>query len=191
MLASALALALSLLAVPPATAAPDSLRCHGNLVTRGDLAIEVVDACGRPDFVDPWDESGHRHSHHFVPHIEEWTYNFGPSRLLYLLRFRRGKLVNIETVGHGFSTHDRHACSTDQLVPDLTKYRLLQLCGPPDQREHTFLLRPEHRGAHGVFTPIRREVWIYNFGERRLLREITLENSRVVEIDTRGRGFNR
>jgi hypothetical protein len=30
-----------------------------------------------------------------------WTYNFGPSRLVYRLTFRDGKLVHIETGGYG------------------------------------------------------------------------------------------
>ena len=30
-----------------------------------------------------------------------WTYNFGPSRLVYRLTFRDGKLVHIETSGYG------------------------------------------------------------------------------------------
>jgi hypothetical protein len=30
-----------------------------------------------------------------------WTYNFGPSRLIYRLTFREGKLTHIETGGYG------------------------------------------------------------------------------------------
>jgi hypothetical protein len=30
-----------------------------------------------------------------------WTYNFGPSRLIYRLTFREGKLAHIETGGYG------------------------------------------------------------------------------------------
>jgi hypothetical protein len=34
-----------------------------------------------------------------------WTDNFGPSRLLYFLTFREGKLAHIETGGYEHSRH--------------------------------------------------------------------------------------
>jgi len=183
-------LILTALTALPRVAGADTLRCDGRLVDSGDLAIEVIDACGEPDLVDRWEADPHHH-HHFLPDVEEWTYNFGPGRLLYILRFRGGRLVTIDTAGHGFSEETVASCTPDKLVPSFTKYRLLQLCGPPDQRERVFLLRSELEHPTAVVTPIRREIWIYNFGDRHLLREITLENGRIVEIDTRGRGFDR
>lgn len=34
--------------------------------------------------------------------IHEWTYNFGPRRLMRLLRFENDRLVRIEELGHGY-----------------------------------------------------------------------------------------
>lgn len=33
---------------------------------------------------------------------EEWTYNFGPSRFLYILTFKNGRLVKIDDDGYGY-----------------------------------------------------------------------------------------
>lgn len=34
--------------------------------------------------------------------IHEWTYNFGPNRLMRFLRFENDRLVRIEELGHGY-----------------------------------------------------------------------------------------
>ena len=34
--------------------------------------------------------------------VEEWTYNFGPTRLMQRLRFIHGKLREINTMGYGY-----------------------------------------------------------------------------------------
>ena len=33
--------------------------------------------------------------------VEEWIYNFGPHRLMHLLRFENGYLVRMGTLGYG------------------------------------------------------------------------------------------
>jgi Protein of unknown function (DUF2845) len=38
-----------------------------------------------------------------------WTDHVGPSRLIYRLTFREGKLVHIETGGYGHSRHGRRS----------------------------------------------------------------------------------
>lgn len=35
--------------------------------------------------------------------VEEWTYNFGPRRLMQLVRFENGFVVEIEQLGYGFT----------------------------------------------------------------------------------------
>lgn len=175
-------------------AAPASaMRCEGGLVDTGDLAIEVLEACGEPDFVDRWRGVGLTP---IIPNIEQWTYNFGPSQLLYVLRFQRGRLQTIDSRGYGFRTAGRQNCEPAAIEAGMSKYELLSDCGPPAQRHARFLFSSRHDlGARDVYTPrsltpVYRETWIYNFGAARLLREVTLENGRVVAVDTAGRGFD-
>ena len=74
--------------------------CWDILAIREPTAIdqryedEIVDT-----FVDPVTKQA-------VPHtvsvfVEEWTYNFGPHSLLYLLLFKENRLVKIDTRGYG------------------------------------------------------------------------------------------
>lgn len=179
---------LCLLALAPAVQAAD-LRCDGGLVGRGDLAVEVVDACGEPDLVDVW-QSGYRHPHPAAPDVEQWYYNFGPRKLLHILQIRNGKVARIESGGYGFRTPGSGECDPSDIQSSMNKLRLLARCGEPVQRDSTVVLRKPHDLRHGVARPVQRETWIYNFGDSRLLREVRLENGRVVNVDTVGRGFD-
>ncbi|MES1937210.1 hypothetical protein C27AD_12691 [Salinisphaera hydrothermalis C27AD] len=175
----------------------DSLRCDGRLVTDGDPVVSVLRACGEPSFRDPWwgnaPSSG-------VPPMMEWTYNHGPQRLMNQIVFREGKVIAIRTAGYGFragTPPPSGSCEPTSIAPGLSKYRLIQFCGEPVQRSGGYVYSTVYddgvqryflrHGGHAVY----RERWIYNFGANRLLREVTLENARVVSVQTLGRGFDR
>jgi hypothetical protein len=106
-------LALALLATQGALA-EDSLRCGSRLASTGDTKYKVLQVCGKPadvsligsmpqprlwftgfrfHFLDP--------PYQYVP-IEVWTYNFGPNKLLRLLRFEGDELMEIRTDGYGY-----------------------------------------------------------------------------------------
>lgn len=97
----------ALLAAGPAAA--DSMRCGSKLMTDGDPANKVLAYCGEPAAIErreilrPW---GYQrgvtvHSSYEVS-VELWTYNFGPNKLMYRLRFEDGLLVDVETLTHGY-----------------------------------------------------------------------------------------
>jgi len=100
-------LAAALTQARPALA--DSMRCGSKLMTDGDPASKVLAYCGEPagierrEILRPW--GYHRgmtvHSSYEVS-VEFWTYNFGPHKLMYRVRFEDGLLVDVETLGHGF-----------------------------------------------------------------------------------------
>jgi hypothetical protein len=97
----------------------DALRCGSNLVSVGDSRYEVRGKCGAPADVVTWEED--RTQRDFRPPrewdpergpllpflatervlVEKWTYDFGPTRFLYLLTFENGRLVRIVTRGYG------------------------------------------------------------------------------------------
>ncbi len=35
--------------------------------------------------------------------VEIWTYNFGPHKLMYRLRFEDGLLIDVDTLSHGYN----------------------------------------------------------------------------------------
>jgi hypothetical protein len=88
-----------------------ALDCGGRLVSEGQAPWEVQAICGEPTQVDDsveivlkpvYDPFGHVVDYLPVAVPKSvWTYNFGPSRLIYRLTFREGKLVHIETGGYG------------------------------------------------------------------------------------------
>lgn len=177
--------------VPAAAQASDGMRCSGRLVDRGDAAAQVRAVCGEPDYVDRWEQQAP--PYHAIPDVETWIYNPGPGRLLSILRFRNGRLVAVDTDGHGFATPGPRQCQPNRIVHGMSKYRLLETCGEPEQRDVVILHRPLHphhkHGLHGSFVTVRREKWLYNFGSSRLLREVTLENGFVTHVDTGERGY--
>ena len=88
-----------------------ALDCGGRLVSEGQAPWEVQAICGEPTQVQDsvevilqpvYDVFGRVVDHLPVAIPKRvWTYNFGPSRLIYRLTFREGKLVHIETGGYG------------------------------------------------------------------------------------------
>ena len=186
------AVTLLLCAVP--AQASDILRCGSRLVSTEALAAEVLGACGDPDFIDRWDPPDSELPVATLADVEEWYYNFGPAQLLRILHFQHGRLTDIESDGHGFGKGLRSACGPYQIVEGVSKYRLELTCGDPVTRRVQYAVRSLRnprspymsRGATYVYL----EEWVYNFGGSNLLRVVTLENGRVTDVHSEGRGFN-
>ncbi len=97
------------------------LRCGSELVSIGDRKSEVLRKCGEPAYIEVKDEVRIKRDFHgstlnkpeyeqyrlpflveeYVK-IEEWEYNFGPSRLIYYLRFENDRLKKINTGKYGY-----------------------------------------------------------------------------------------
>lgn len=114
---SSLLLAIALLwaSVVPAAA----LRCGSALVVEGQSKFEVLQRCGAPAYTDEYTEYRAGGTNPTIPRpldslgqtypapvarevrIEQWVYNFGPTRLMPTLTFENGRLIKIETLGYG------------------------------------------------------------------------------------------
>jgi len=115
------ACALLLLMAGPAQA----FRCGSKIVSQGDHYTKVLKICGEPIGVQerviyregptrprfqvdgpngiPVDQEVLRYNRSYVEVVvEEWTYNFGPRRLMQLVRFENGFVADIERLGYGF-----------------------------------------------------------------------------------------
>jgi hypothetical protein len=103
-----LVLVAALAAAGPAAA--DSMRCGSKLMTDGDPSDKVLAYCGEPASIERREilrgDGYHRgvtvHSAYEVS-VEMWTYNFGPHKLMYRLRFEDGLLVDVDTLSHGYN----------------------------------------------------------------------------------------
>jgi len=107
-----------------------ALRCGGKLVNKGTPQSKVLRYCGEPTAAQvrsiyrsgfprahlrhsPVRSGNRRHEHELLAAdratveviIEEWTYNFGPRRLMRLIRFENGIVTTIGQLGYGY--HER------------------------------------------------------------------------------------
>ena len=90
----------------------EAMRCGQRIIALGYTKAEVVDRCGEPAaidqryeeeitgiVVDPVTKQSVLRTVSVL--VEEWTYNFGPHSLLYLLIFKENRLMKIDTRGYG------------------------------------------------------------------------------------------
>lgn len=178
-----------------------TLRCGSHIVDEGYLAAEVVARCGEPVYRDHWAASQPA-GQNYRAEMEEWYYNFGSSQLLRVLRFRNGRVAEIDSDGYGFDTEAPGRCAPNDIRPGISKYRLLHQCGEPVQRKATHLLTPlrsrrtmnqlynPHPTRDEYFSAVYREEWIYNFGSRYLMRIVKLNDGRVTDVENGDRGFD-
>ncbi len=196
----ALALLIAVFSVMPVVQASDAIRCGSRLVTVESRAADILAACGEPDFRDVQSYGGLGLPDE-IAESERWTYNFGSNKLLQVLHLRNGRLSKIETGGYGFPKAEAGDCSASFIVEGLSKYRLLETCGEPLTRRdigYVTTLRPTYRQnfggisqSHGHYAlEVYREEWVYNFGSRRFLRIVILEDGVVADVQNGGRGFN-
>ena len=103
-----IAVLLSSLCVSGTARADFDFRCDGNLITSGDTKPEVHAKCGEPTAVTrprtvlididgvlwPMDVD------------EEWVYNLGPHQFIRYVRFRDGRVVNVDHGKYGWIEHD-------------------------------------------------------------------------------------
>jgi len=101
-------LAIVLAASGPAAA--DSMRCGSKLMTDGDPQDKVEAYCGQPASIERHEILRGYGYHNNIPihssyevSVELWTYNFGPNKLMYRLRFEDGLLVDVDTLSHGYN----------------------------------------------------------------------------------------
>jgi hypothetical protein len=97
------------------------LRCDGRIVQIGDKTTEVAKKCGQPDNIEYSQVERIREDYYYIrkhnrskdyPYIpfiekeiiqiEEWTYNFGPTKFIRYLFFEKDRLTIIEQGEKGY-----------------------------------------------------------------------------------------
>jgi hypothetical protein len=85
-------LVLALLLLATTAHADRVFRCGSNLVHVGDTIYRVASLCGSPDF---------SHIASVTSTREMWVYDCGPGRLVKVLVFNNGRLINVRTERYG------------------------------------------------------------------------------------------
>jgi hypothetical protein len=99
------------LALLPALASADSMRCGSKVISEGDSIDRVLQYCGEPaerrrTYIvrQPRFEVGSQEysfpGEEEVP-VDLWTYDFGPNKLMMRVRMIAGEVDSIETLGYG------------------------------------------------------------------------------------------
>ena len=181
-----LLLAFVLLFVSPQAFA---LRCGNLVVTREMQDFQVRDRCGDPFWTETYSSYDVLGSHSTGAierevQYEVWYYNFGPSALMHRMVFRDGVLKQDDTLNYGVREIGTK-CDPQMRFADLSTGELVAFCGEPASRRQNNdvlvnRLSPEYRRVREQ----RRELWTYDFGESRFLRQLQLVDGRVVSTQT-------
>lgn len=122
-----LSLPMSILIVAMFSPTAWAFRCNSYVIDTGMPKIEVMQKCGSPSSQDTHvehrvirtrqssqadyrsrdllrnyrDRDSQEIEREIEVVIDEWIYNFGPTRFMQLLRFEDGRLVEIKDLGYG------------------------------------------------------------------------------------------
>lgn len=206
--AAALLAAFGALAAPPARA--DSIRCEGGLVQTGDAKIDLLAKCGRPSLVedatvekaafDVRNGVGRR----VISGVDVWTYDFGPSRFVQVVRLVRGRVQSVAGGGYGYAEEQpwrgrpaKARCEPSALSVGKLTLEVLARCGEPavkdEWTEETAAVRTEGEGkGETVYTDVVTRtvaLWTYDFGPNRFVRFARVEDGRVTRVDSGSYGY--
>jgi hypothetical protein len=166
-----------------------ALRCGSRVVDRGALDVQVLSRCGNPYWRAPRGEllirgEGGLIEQRVERRIEDWYYNFGPSRLTVRLRFVDGVLEAEETLGYG-QPGVGGRCTATALQRGLSEGELVLRCGAPLRRRTTYadqILRDGFGQAR--VQPRPREEWWFRRDDSRFLARVMLSDGRVESVES-------
>lgn len=175
-----------------ASSSAHALRCGSRIISEGDRDIQVRERCGEPFWndsysgVDVLDRGGPFERQREVQ-WNVWYFNFGPSALMQRLVFVDGILRRAETLGYGVREIGGD-CNANASFAGLSTGELVARCGEPASRRRSndaVVFRPGPRIES--WRDPRREEWIYDFGDERLLRVLQLAEGKVTSVEVIGR----
>jgi hypothetical protein len=170
----------------------DTLRCGSRVVNMGDRDIAVRDRCGDPYFTEQSYALDIRGANSPLEVQDEivydvWYYNFGPRQLMQRMLFRDGRLARMEALGYGVNAIGQD-CNLDTMRSGTPAGEVMAHCGEPISRNATnrSVVRRDGNG-HERFTQLRHEEWIYDLGDGRLLRVLSIDNGRLTDVSSERR----
>ena len=198
-----LALAL-LLAAAPLVAPGDAhaLRCGPALIDVGDTRAEVRAKCGEPldvarrvvtQTIRQRVAAGAAVMRTVSTVVETWTMNFGPQKLMQEITFANGQVQHIRTLDRGFREDRLGGLDRPVRLGD-TPSQVRSAWGAPADtsrrvEDRTVAQRLDDLTAAATTVSVEVEVWIFNFGPRRFMRQVTFVDGRVESVETLSRGF--
>lgn len=198
-----LALALLLAAAPLlAPSEAQALRCGTDLIDVGDTRAEVRAKCGEPldvarrvvtQTIRQRVAAGAAVMRTVSTVVETWTMNFGPQKLMQEITFANGQVQHIRTLDRGFREDRLGGLDRPVRLGD-TPSQVRSAWGAPTDtsrrvEDRTVAQRLDDLTAAATTVSVEVEVWIFNFGPRRFMRQVTFVDGRVESVETLSRGF--
>jgi hypothetical protein len=166
-----------------------ALRCGNRVIVEGDHAVQVLDRCGEPYWVEvrpEWLIAGEDGplEQRIERRVEAWYYNFGTQKLLRRLVFIDDRLQREETLGYGYSGIGRD-CDLDALVSGLSTGEVVARCGLPARKSARYSEVTERAGS-GLARQrlVRLDDWVYDPGRGRNLRLLKFVDGDLERIET-------
>ena len=127
--------------------------------------------------------------------VEEWTYNFGPSRFVRIVTLKNGKVADIRVGDYGYGKNSKPEKPefSDRIVsPGDSMSDVAAKWGEPTWKE-TRQEEFKEKIDNGLErkTIVTTDEWTYNFGPNRFVRILTFKNSKLVDIRTGGYGYDK
>ncbi len=175
-----------------------TLGCPGGTVFVEESRADVLSKCGEPDWKNSRQEelvqrldSSTKQKQSIT--VEEWTYNFGPSRFTTTVTMRNGKVADIQDGDYGYSKDPKPAPRefSDRIVVvgDLQNVVVMKWGDPVDRNSHQEELKEKLEAGKYRSTFVTVDEWTYNLGPNRFMRIVTFRNGRVTDIRTGGYGY--
>lgn len=208
-------LGLAALLSRPATAAADSIRCAGGIVSEGDAGIDLLGKCGEPTLAerrvdDRWAVLAERRDGGKVSAgrrvgvvVEQWSYDFGPDSFVQVVTLENGRVTAVARGSYGYRreaaakarARPRARCDAAVIRPGDLKLEVVSRCGEPalidawDEARGTIVTDGQGRRTIGEGGTVRVERWTYDLGRNQFVRFVRFENGRVVEVSTGSYGY--
>jgi hypothetical protein len=160
-----------------------ALRCGSNIVTQGAQDFQVRARCGDPFYSDRYvttevfgtnaAETVYRDVQYDV-----WYYNFGPRQFMRRFVFRDGVLAREESLGYGVDEIGDD-CNLSRDYRGASVGELVAHCGEPASRRVNDDGVVRRGPDFARIRDVRREQWIYDFGDDRTVRMFNMTDGRV------------
>ena len=130
-------------AAPSADVLAAAVSCEGGIISTGDRSIDVLAKCGPPDSKESHQEelserlNDNTKQKAFVT-VEEWTYNFGPTKFMRIIVLKNGVVANIRLGNYGYDRQTepvQHECSEQLVSVGYSKTDVLAKCGEPTLKD--------------------------------------------------------
>jgi hypothetical protein len=160
-----------------------AMRCDDRLVSEGDRAHQLLTVCGAPDYRQAIAGT-------YLPGVgllvdeERWYYNFGPHRLIRVVRIQQDRIASIDTAGYGFRPSAQAPCRPQALGAGMTLLELLARCGEPDHKHSRIQLIPPLPPDRPYYEVVPIEEWTYSFGPNEFARIVTITGATVRLVES-------